>query len=746
MARDIQTSLTIAAQTKGFERAQREILGISQKSLESLQKQSAQYSKVQQSIGGMQSKLEDLAKQQIEASRQMASMADKGSEAYREQEARMKSLGAESSRLRREIKLLEQAHRGDARAHQDLVRSYEQAARLQQEQRSQAKGAFTQGLVQTAMPGMASMFMQRGPGMGRQFAGQMVGGAIGRIGRGAQGLAGSMFSGIQGLQQGISDLIPVAGPAIAGQIGALAGFSERSLGWERQRLQMAPYMGADRAATAQLDVEARQYRKSAARRRARIESGTAGRQLIREREEAEGIGRQLSGILPDYLRDTVSEELGRQWRSRVFGADLAEIENAAKSAAGEGRGAARRQTFVSAGQLGKRYAGLGREESAQAISQLYQVAGGQYQGTAAQGRAAATALAAQTKYGVGPEASGAFMLGGRRGGLVGGGPAPEALTRSIRDALQLGLEGSEITQYVQQTAQGIQAFQQTGIPINQTAIKSMASEISEAGLGGVRASALARGFQNYTQGVAQRGPRSGMDLFAMTRVGGYSGGGGGSFVKSLLQMEQMEGMSAADVKKGGPIGKMLGDLLEMGGGGLTGARFLHQAMQGMGMQVSLGEAVGLAEKISGEQLLTEEERKTYGIGTAAEAGRKGRGAARAGKLGKPAYLMAQAVEEVSRLGPHLRRQAGIMNQQLDLGAKFTTTVQNLEASTTKVNTMFEDMAGKHLLSFSELIADTVTSLVEMKERGILESIAESMAGSKGSTVYGHSKWEPGINE
>jgi hypothetical protein len=729
MPRDVQTSLTIAAQTKGFEKAQREILGISQKSLEGLQKQSAQYSKVQQSIGGMREKLGDLAKQQIEAGRQMAKMADQGSEAYKQQEERMKSLGAEASRLRREIKLLEQAHRGDAEAHQDLVRSYEQAARLQQEQQQASRGAFTQGLIQTAMPGMASMFMQRGPGMGRQFAGQMVGGAIGRMGRGAKSLAGAMFTGIEGLQQGIADLIPVAGEAIAGQVGALAGYSERSLGWERQRLQMAPYIGANQGRMAGIrrrGAEARQFES-------RVASGEISRTIARERAGAEEIGRQFGPMIPGISGAEMGQKLGRFWEKELFEYATDELVKAGEQRTTEGaqRAAARRTPFRQAGALGRQYAGLGREESAQAVAQLYQVSGGRFEGTAGQGRAVGAAMAAQTLFGVGPEAAGGFMLGGRRGGVVGGGPAPELLTDSIKDALQLGLEGAEITQYVQQTAQGIQAFQQTGIPINQTAIKSMASEISEAGIGGVRASTLARGFQNYAQQLAQRGPQSGLDIFAMTRAGGYRGGGGGEFVKSLLQMEQLKEMAPGDIKKGGPMGGMLKDLIEMGGGGLVGTRFLHQAMQRMGMQVSLGETVGLAERLTGQQFLTEEERETYGIGQAGDAARRARGKKRAAELGGPEGMMAEAAKEVSRLGPHLRRQAAIMDRQLDLGAKFTSTVQTLNESTTKVNTMFEDLAGEHLKDFANLIADAVKTMVRMKEEGIFESIINSVAGAKG---------------
>lgn len=728
MPNDVQTNLTIALQTKGFDKGMRDMLGVSQKSLDGLKKQSMEYGKVQEKIGGMQAKIQDLAKTQLDASKQMEKITDKTSDAFKTQSDRMEDARQQAEKLRKEVTLLGQAHKADAQAQQQLVQSTQQLMQLRKQEQQQGRWAGTQGLMQgMGVGGMAGMFMQRGPGFWRQAAGQQVGGMLRRAGGAAQGMA---FGGIGGLQQALQ-AIP-GGGILAGQLGAVAGHSQKALQWQRERLQMAPMVSSEtdpisRKRMTDIDTQLAISRK----RRRELDKSIA-----KEAKPTVGAGMVAAlgvreSVVPTFLTHEEQAQDPKRMRTRGLIAENEALKSREKSLQ------VRRQEIYAKtpmGQIagaGRRLLGLGKQESAQQAAQLMQVAGGRFTGEAGQARGVEAAMAAQTMFGVGPEAAGGFLQAGRRGGLVGGrGKGAEALTEALGDALAMGLGGSEITRYMQQTAQGIQSFQTTGIPFNKDSIKSMTLEIGKAGVGGVRGAAMAGGLQRYVQGIGQRGITGGMDLMMMQAFGGFKGGGPQAYEQAILQMESMQGMGSGGIEAGTATGDLIKRLVEMGGGAKGGGvTFMRKAMGRAGMQMSLGEAMAMTEKVTGEQLLTTQQREAFAIDKEGEARRMGAGGAAGKKIQTVDQLVAAAARRVTDLGPNLKKQASIMDQQLAVGSKLLDSVQILEQSSINLNFAFEQIAGPTIKKFATGMESVTAELSKLlKEDGLLGVFSKLVFG------------------
>ncbi|OGO08146.1 MAG: hypothetical protein A2Y61_00230 [Chloroflexi bacterium RBG_13_60_13] len=729
MGKNVQTNLQIALSTKGFDKGLRDILGVTQKSLDGLKKQSVAFGKAQMDLAGMRKKIQDLAKVQLEAAKAMEQIGDKAGAAYKYQQAQLDKAKTATKLLRQETSLLAASHRTDAEATEKLARAIQKLSAEQQRAQQAAKWAFTQGLAQgTGVGGMASMFLQRGPGFGRQIAGQMVGGALHRGGRFGAGLASTPFAGIQGLQTALSAL--PGGGLLAGQLGAVASHTGQALQFQRQRVEAAPFIGgSDPAAVAgaQAHLKALGTRPTLPRGKGAFDippsqrirqnplglAGVLAEELAlgivgavgMSREEASEYGRKRAGL-------PKSEAAKRQ---QVYDAERA------RRAGGVAR--ARLGPALGLGEMGRDVAGIGQAEAVQRAAALYQTAGGVYTGGAAQQREFTTALAAQTQFGVGPGGAGAFLQAGRRGGLVGGrGQGAEALTSALSDAVEMGLEGSEITNYMQRVAQGIQQFQQTGIPFNKDSLKSLTMELAKGGIGGVRGAAMAGGLQQYVQGIGARGPTSGMDLMLMQAFGGFKGGGAGDYHDAIVQMEAMKGMGTGDITSGSKFGKLIQTLFAQGGGGKGAAVTLRGMLGGIGMKGSQAEISAMIERVTGAQILTPEQRALAMSTTGAEG--------KVSKLQTPEQLMQAASTTISSMGPNLKKQADIINQQLGVGQSALTAVQNLETATVTINSAFMSIAGGPLTDFSKTISDLTLKIKALIDsENIMDAVKRLMLGT-----------------
>lgn len=728
-ARQVQTDLTIAMQTRGFDKGMREILGVSQKSLEALRKQSQEYGKVQESIDKMRDRVQDLAKEQLNASKSMEQITDKTGAAYKFQEERMQKSQESAKKLTQQIKLLQQAHQRDADAMTKLNRAQREQVQLQKQAQQQARWAMTQGMMQgMGFGGLASMFMQRGPGFWRQFAGQRVGGMFRRMGGIGRGMMQAPFGGIQGLQQAVA-AIP-GGGVVAGQLGAVAAHAQRALQWQQTRLQTAPLIETrtpERMQVRLADIDQqlttlRQQREGLAAPRALAEEMPTTRAGLPRAQ------RGLFGFLmgaPKRYRPTATFQTRGEQEADVRGQARSMIKAEESRIAArekrlqEDRRQLRAETPVGRIQAaGRELLGLGRAETTQRMAQLFQTAGGRFTGQAAQMQQVRAAFAAQTMFGVAPQVAGAFGLAQRRGGLIGGRGGPgEGLRSALEDAISLGLEGAEITNYMQMVAQGIQSFQQTGIPMNKDSIRSMSEAFSGAGVGGVRASTMARGFQNYVQTMGERGITGGGDIMLLQALGGWKGGGGRDYVKALMRLESMKIEGPGGIQAGGAMGELIQRLVREGGGGLTGVKFMSQFFRQRGMKGTIAEYAALAERATGVKYLSEEERREFAIGLPEEEARLKRAPSRAAAISTTQKLEALAKERIEREAPGLKAQADITNKQLAVGTRALKAVQGLEMSSLRLNDSFMLLAGPTLNKVNAGLNDFTKELHKHIEKG-----------------------------
>jgi hypothetical protein len=730
----VRTDLVISAQTKGFDKALRETLGLNQKALDGLRAEAAAFSKVDEKIKGLRSRVSQLAKDQLGLGESMAKIGDKSSAAFKEMEERLRALRQESRAAATEASLLSAAFSREAEAAQKLSHAVQQAQRQQAGDQKQAKGAFTQGLLQTVMPQAAGMFLDRGPGMRRQALGQLVGGGIRRGMGGLGSFLSTPFTGLQGLQGTLAAL--PGGGLLSGQLGASAAYAGQALAYQRDRLNYSALIGA-----------LGEGRPHAQERLAALGPRPEG-----------GPTPLTSAILGMFSPSGERKSAGGGWRQgmRALGAGgiianpLAAAAGGVRPAALGGRSALAdritnpgdalfnqaAQTWdraaaitrmdlgpdMTIGGMGRRMGGLSRHEALQFSSQLFQVGGGRYGEGPQAGqnqRMTGAAMAAQTMFGVGPGVSGAFLGAGRRAGsLVGaGGQGADAMTGALRDALEQGLEGAEVTTYLEQMARGIQAWEQTGIPVNKDSLKNLGLEISGAGIAGTRAAHMASGMQQYAQTIGQRGIQGGMDLLMLQKIGGFKGGGAQDYERSIMNLEQMGG-DLAKGKFGEKTQDLIRQLVGMGGGARGGGlSFLRRKLQPMMGPMSLTEAAALAQKAGMDTGISDDEFKAAGIDMKGEALKIGRGRKKAGEIGSVEALMSAAARRVQELAPNLAKQADIQNQQLEVGSRILSSVQALESSSVKVNGAFLDLAGPTLTRVTNGFEKFAKKLEETTEGG-----------------------------
>ena len=210
MPKDYKTNVIIDHQVKGVEKLKQggdRVASSLSKMRGSLQTLKKEYADTQKALDGLTKALN----KQTDTTERLAKK--------REELASLKKVEASAKAAQREV---------------------ERRNREEQRRQEQISGAFTQGLVQGGFP-VPAMFLQRGPGMGRQLAGMGVGRIAGTgLGMGKAGLAGS-FTGVAGLQQFLSS-IPYVGGLLAGQVGKLAGYAEQNIGYQKTELGAAPYL------------------------------------------------------------------------------------------------------------------------------------------------------------------------------------------------------------------------------------------------------------------------------------------------------------------------------------------------------------------------------------------------------------------------------------------------------------------------------------------------------------------------
>lgn len=634
-----------------------------------------------------------------------------------------------------------------------------------QARKRQKQGAFMQGLVQGGAP-IPAMFLQRGPGMGRQMAGMAVGRTLGTgWNMGRAGIGGS-FTGVQGLQQFLGS-IPLVGGLLAAQVGRLQGYAKQGIGYQKTELGASPYLNTfselagiqknrQRAASARKQMAdnpdksefnfARKVMTTTARKDATIavaenmpiaktlSKGPAklvgdlftkgplamaveiGSDIARSKHTVKQLTKEATKQYKEAVEQYKEEKKVNTERLGSNTERLDSLKQIAKSASQAARSAS---PVMGIAQAGLKYGGLNKQEAIQLFSEFMQSGGGVATGEQAKSMRG-TSFAAKTLFGVQMGTSGAFLKGGRRGGIVGGmGNADQSFKDAINEGLMLGLSGSEINQWLQQIAQGINAFQQTGIPINVSSISQLATDISKSGIATTRGIAMSQGISQYIQGIGSRGITSGADIMMLRELGGFKGGGAAGFREARSRLESMQfglqGKSATDISTGSPVGKALKRYMSsVGGDQATKAEMLQRLLQRWGVKGGVKEFDWLSSSLMGGRMGEDQ-----ALGASKFLSEQKAGMEEIGAIAKAGGLTGAASTAVSARAPNVRKMASIQNQQIDLGNKFAGTMQQLEQNALNVTKKFHALSGDALPVLSTAMGD-----LSMKALKLAKSFVE----------------------
>ena len=708
---ETRTDLVINAKAKGFEEAQQKASKVVAQAAKAASEQAKGFGKLESSsraykkeIKALEKQLADLNKQQLATLKSMQGM-DKSRTVWKQAKENLKDLGAEAARLNQTLAHTKEAFGPKGPSGKPLTSA------------DMARGGFTQGLAQGF-----GVQLQRGPGMWRQAAGL----AVGQMGRAT---LGAPFGGVSGLQNAVAS-IPGVGGFLGGQMGNAMQFAEGAMGVQQARLGAMPLFGGGGGAARRI-AEARQkaeagvnpekfyakgrtgfagpgedlvagFRASAAAEKARAVKPTAASFWSSMGRASLATAGVAGGGIPTNKATTVATpgqaaiDAMEQVRAPEKAYREAQKAEGARAAARE-----RGRPFDEVRREGQRLAGISEQQAIEAMSAVLQRGGGSIEEARNQGMVKA-GFAAQTAYGIGPEVQGAFLQAGRRGGAVGAqGRSGEAMTEAISQGLSLGLQGSELQDYMAQMANDISSWKQTGLPINPRSIQQMGAAVSGTGLGGVRGAAISHGLAQAGQNLAAGGVQDTVDLLMMQTMGGYKGGGMEEYEKAQVQLEQMGGKNGWDADT---LKNLTDQLMKAGGGGAGGRNVVQQAFRRKGVQMTKGETIAFTKAQAREELSKTEQEQMDKIQAQMKAGTTG---APQGVEG----LEDQALGVMKAYGGHIEKAASLQNQQNAVGQKWIDTLQELQQSAQNINESFKNVAKDPVHFLAEGIEGFTKSLL-----------------------------------
>ena len=704
---ETKTDLIVQAKARGFQDVQQQANKLVTQAQKAQSEQAKGWAKNETASKGYRKELvavtdqlKKLLDKQLALTKAMSGM-QRGTEQYKQLKSELKGINKEYERSESlQRRMVNASRTGEGAA------------------KEQRRGSFMQGLVQG---GTGIDYLQRGPGMYRQAAGY----ALGNMARGA---AGAPFGGVSGLSQAIST-IPGFGGFLSGQFNNAIGFAGGALELQRTRLGALPFLSGSGGWGQQSNIRG-------------IQSGTNLSNLRRDfsREQTEYYRAMVPGMKKDF-EGMPEGGLPKWWKSAQDNAMVASRNNpqvtyqqaldvsineaikgrvrkdtdavVARVSQGRQPDKAKGGTDLFAGirRYGQTLGGLSEQAAIPALMPMLQRGGGNLAQAERQDMVR-MAFAAQTRYGIGADVSGAFLGAGRRGGMVGGGGA-KGEARAIGDALRLGLQGSELTDYMQQMAQGFDQWKTTGIPINSGSIARMGTVFSGLGLGGLRGAALGQQMGAASQRLTQTGPQDAIDLLMLQNIGGYQGGGMNAYVEA---MKQMESFGEGGLNTPGAM-KLIRQLFKAGGGaGGAGINVVHEALNRKGMNISWAETERLTGGINNGMTDAELASSAQFLGTQTREKTGGR---------KGIYAGA---EEYIRGSGGVGRAAGLENQQNVIGREMMPTMFNLQQSALKVNKAFADIAGKPMEELSKGFVRFTDKLVAFAENPVWDNWAALVAG------------------
>jgi hypothetical protein len=594
------------------------------------------------------------------------------------------------------------------------------------------QGRFTQGLLQGLVPEAA--YLERGPGMFRQALGAELGKRMRGV---ASGGVHTFTSGMGGIIEALQS-VPGGGLAAA-PLQMQMGFAQQYLAFRGQEMQAVPYLRSRMGGISGQEWERRQYgaawdpqrmaaRRAEAARMARAEVGQ-----VPESEFLPG-GKHAPG---PWMSSELGElERGTAKRTRVgpYGA----WEEAAPPEAFQDL-KARRRMAVMVGrdqltaererQIGEELmqrdlrrvrrpetlmdtirrqglsVGMAAPEALQAAAAITQAGGGRGAELRSQGMLPA-AFGAMRAYGVGYGTAGQFLAAGRRGGLTGAaGASGQALVSTVGDALRMGLEGSEITAYVDQIAQGIAQWRQTGIPVNRESIAGMSRAIALTGVGAIRGGAMAQGLAGKAQELARRGPQTPEEVLLLQELGWKPGTGALGYEKAQMAIESGEALKPDLVQR--LLGRVMGPGAGEGGTPEEQAKARQRGRSLLGMlDVEVGpiEMAAMAAQLGVGEMPPE---------LAARLQQTQREMRRGGKEARDVATPEEMLRQAEQMTPaEVRRAKALENKEIGQGGKYIDAMFNLEETTRKVADAFNVLAAAPFQQLTQAISDLATMAPE----------------------------------
>jgi hypothetical protein len=633
-------------------------------------------------ISDLEEQLSDTAIRQLELQRAILD-TEKGTEVYKHLTDEMAALDDEAARVQKTITLVNRAFKDQARA----TREAADAARS-------ARGAFTQGFAQGAGVGE---YMQRGPGAWRQAAGRMAGRAmVGVPGGIAKGLASTPFSGVGGVMAALQSN-PITG-MLAAPLAAGYGYAGQSIEYQKQLLGESPFLLGGAGARKIGAARAGGIRTAASTEetwaaRAGGKAGLAARldpKMIQQELDAmvtvqtnrrlRSEGRtglsetEMKWAKQDTLRGMGGSEAARR---KARDEAVRVMSDAAEGGARKDFGARRTRMGERAAQraqrdllspitkAGRELGGMTPQEALSFAGSVARQGGGDMVDLQRTGLLR-TGVAAQTAYGVGADVTGTMLGAARRGGVMGGAGGDQ-MAQMIGDAVSLGLKGSEITEYMQSMAEGIDQWKQTGIPLNPDAVRDMATVFASGGTGIVQGQRMAKGLEARAESIGVGGPQDQMDMIMLQELGGFKGGG-------IAELQEARGKLSNKDFKAPQIQSLMKRMATIGGKGKRGEAVIQAMLNQLGITATPQFAAQIQAMGGGTEMGPDQKRAARQF---EREMREGKATAPKGKKG----LEDQAAEAVPGI---LKQQAGLAAEQLGVGGKLASSMLNFEAATTKV--------------------------------------------------------------
>jgi hypothetical protein len=190
-------------------------------------------------------------------------------------------------------------------------------------------------------------------------------------------------------------------------------------------------------------------------------------------------------------------------------------------------------------------------------------------------------------------------------------------------------------------------------------------------------------------------------MLAITRLGGFGGGGLDDLVSAMQRMENLQDI---DPKR---FANFIRTLSKVGGGGGASLLTVRESLAKLGANINLTEAQQLIREAETGAISPERMKETLAAQTK-----------EAGALESPKNLQNLAMEMI-KLTPAVQRQSAIQNKQLQAGRNMIKSMQDLEQSSATVN----DTLGREIKPLMEALTGTAVDIANA-----LHTIAEALHG------------------